>query len=131
MGVPAEHMPPVLEGLEDLVRLAEQGWRFWIATDGEAIVGTVRGREVEAVVEIGRLGIASGYQRRGIATALMAALEAGFPEARAFELFTGHNAYPPLALYDKLGYRHTRDELLPSGYRLVWLEKATRTEESG
>jgi ribosomal protein S18 acetylase RimI-like enzyme len=123
VGFPAEELPPVQETIEDLRRLAEQGWRFWKATDGDAIVGTVRGIEQNGVVEIGRLAVASAYVRRGVATALMRSLEQGFPDASAFTLFTGHNAEAPLALYDRLGYGHVGDEVLPNGYRLVWLEK--------
>jgi ribosomal protein S18 acetylase RimI-like enzyme len=123
VGFPADEMPPVQETLDDLRHLADQGWRFWKATDGEAIVGTVRAVEHSGAVEIGRLAVASAYVRRGVATALMISLEQGFPDAVAFTLFTGHNAEAPLALYDRLGYAHVRDEVLPNGYTLVWLEK--------
>ncbi len=123
VGFPADEMPPVQETLDDLRRLAEQGWLFWKATDGDAIVGTVRGVEQNGVVEIGRLAVASAYVRGGVATALMRDLEQAFPDAVAFTLFTGHNAEAPLALYDRLGYGYVGDQVLPNGYRLVWLEK--------
>ncbi len=107
------------------------GWRFWIAVETQhaadkTIVGTVRGLERDGVVEIGRLAVATSHMRRGVGLALMHELEAGYPDAHAFTLFTGHNARAPLALYERLGYLHVRDELMPNGYRLVWLEKGSQ-----
>ena len=73
-------------------------------------------------VEIGRLVVDDGWLRQGIGSALMELLEASYPEAERFELFTGAEADIPLALYGKRGYREYRREQTP-GVLLVWLEK--------
>jgi hypothetical protein len=52
----------------------------------------------------------------------MGALEAAYPEARRFELYTGSEATDALALYAKLGYRvFRRDEF--DDWTRVWLGK--------
>jgi GNAT superfamily N-acetyltransferase len=127
VGFPATDMPPVRETLDDLHTLRADGWRYWKALDehGE-IVGTVRGIEREGRVEVGRLAVTGHCVRQGVATALMNALETAYPDANVFELFTGYNAWAPLALYARLGYVESRRQTLPSGYELVWLEKRQR-----
>lgn len=124
-GIRPEDLPPIRETLADLEALAADGERFFVAvtTDG-TVVGSVRGRiDDEGVVEIGRLVVDDGWQRKGVATTVMDALEAAFPEATRFKLFTGAEAAAPLALYAKRGYRESGRQDL--GYVvLVWLEKA-------
>jgi len=117
------HMPPITEGPEDLERLFDCGMRFFVAVaHGNTVIGSVRGANVDDVVEVGRLVVDDGWTRQGVATALMNALEAAFPQARAYSLFTADEAREPLALYAKLGYVPVRYE--DQGlFTLVWLEK--------
>lgn len=116
-------LPPLRETLEDLKALHESGTRFFVAEEhGGGIVGSVRASEVDGCVEVGRLVVDDGWQRRGVGSALMDALECSYPDTRCFRLFTGSEAAAPLALYKELGYRETSREDL--GYVvLVWLEK--------
>ena len=74
----------------------------------------------DGVVEIGRLAVADSHLRRGIALALMLALEESYPETRRFELFTGVGATEPLALYRKLRYEVFR-ETMQGHVGIVWL----------
>ena len=124
VGIPSTDMPPIRETLVDLREYAAEGWLFWKAVDAQGrTVGTVRGVERDGSVEVGRLAVAGDSLRQGVATALMVALEDAYPGAERFELFTGHNAWAPLALYARLGYSESRRQALPNGYELVWLEK--------
>ena len=63
------------------------------------------------------------YYRRGIGSRLMAALEAAVPEARRFELFTGHRSEGNLRLYARLGYREFRRQSVNERLTLVYMEK--------
>lgn len=125
-GIPPESMPPVTETTEDLARLRSEGVRTHVAFDSDRVVGTVRARvRGDGVVEIGRLAVDDGYERRGIAMALLLALESDHPGATRFELFTGGEATGPLALYDRLGYRvFSREQY--EHYSMVWLAKDRR-----
>jgi ribosomal protein S18 acetylase RimI-like enzyme len=124
LGLARDDLPPLLETLADLAPLRDEGWRFFVASCGNDVVATVRARVREdGVVEIGRLGVLTGHERRGIARALMLLLEAEYPAPRVFELFTGRDAAAPIALYTGLGYRFVeRPEGEPY---LVWLVKRT------
>jgi len=122
-GIDPEVLPPLRECVEDLYLLLSTGMRFFVASapDGR-VVGGVRGEETDGTVEIGRLVVDDGFERRGIATALMDALECSFPQADRFSLFTGAEAVEPLSLYRSRGYAHTRTEAV-GPVELVWLEK--------
>lgn len=89
-----------------------------------AVVGTVRGIPgANETVEVGRLAVEDGWERRGMGRALMEALEASFPAAGRFELFTGRDAVGPLALYRGLGYTDMGEAEWAEATHLVWLEK--------
>lgn len=122
LGIDPSGLPPLLESLQDLRQLLDTGMRFFVAEDSGRVIGSVRGRQSDATVDIGRLVVDGAYLRRGVATRLMDALEAGFPSATTFLLFTGADAVEPLALYVGRGYRVVRIDA--SGpVELVWLEK--------
>jgi GNAT superfamily N-acetyltransferase len=124
LGIDPSRLPPLLETEADLRHHFDGGMRFFVATsasDGH-VVGSVRGDERDHAVEIGRLVVDDDWTRQGVATALMDLLEASFPDARRFELFTGAQALEPLELYAKRGYREYRREHHPA-VELVWLEK--------
>jgi hypothetical protein len=53
----------------------------------------------------------------------MREIEARFPGARRFELFTGHLSKRNLYLYRKLGYRPVRREPVSEKLTMVFLEK--------
>jgi ribosomal protein S18 acetylase RimI-like enzyme len=127
LGIDPLDLPPVRETLDEVRRLHEEGMRVFIAVvpsdGGERVVGTVRGLlRDDATVEIGRLAVDDEFLRRGIARALMLGLEAAFPNACRFELYTGSEATGPLALYAQLGYRiYAREHF--EEWTLVRLEK--------
>lgn len=123
LDIPADRLPPLRETLADLERLHDTGFRFLVARNDDRLLGTVRAEQrPDGVVEVGRLAVDDGQQRRGIGSALMHSLEDSYPQARRFELFTDAEASEPLALYVKLGYALFREEVLHD-VRLVWLAK--------
>ncbi len=115
-------LPPLLETLDDLCALREEGTAFFVAVSGDELIGSVRARQRAGVVEFGRLVVTARFLRRGVATELMRFAEDAFSDAARFELFTGADARGALALYAGLGYTWWRDEC-ERGVRLVWLEK--------
>lgn len=120
---PPSALPPLREQLADLESLLASGVTIFVArTSSEQVVGGVRGTPCEGRVEIGRLVVADSWVRRGVATALMDALEAYHATASRYTLFTGLDAHAPLALYRSRGYTEfDRDGSGP--VVLVWLEK--------
>jgi len=53
----------------------------------------------------------------------MQAIEARFPSARRYELFTGEKSTGNIRLYERLGYRIFRRERLSERVTLVFMEK--------
>lgn len=117
-------LEPVRESLEVLTRLRERGALFLVAVTAEGIIGGVRATSLaEGSVEVSRLAVEEGYERQGVATALMRAAEASFPAPRRFELHTGEEMADARALYEGLGYSVFKSETVPPGVGLVWYEK--------
>jgi len=89
----------------------------------DQIVGAVIGVLDGDVCRVGRLVVEPGFQRRGIGRALATRIERHFPDASAFELFTGDRSAETLALYESLDYREVRREQVHDRLSLVYLEK--------
>jgi aminoglycoside 3-N-acetyltransferase I len=97
--------------------LADDGVFALVATEGDAVIGglvayTLRKFEQQrSEVYIYDLAVSIGHRRRGIATALIRALQRLAAERGAWVLFVqaDHGDDPAIALYTKLG---TREEVL-------------------
>lgn len=118
-------MPPLTETLES--HRARYATNVVLkATDPSGrIVGSVQGEPREdGTCYVARLAVDPSAQRRGIGRALALALEAEFPDAARFELFTGHLSAETIRLYHSLGYLETHRDVVSERLTLVWMEKA-------
>jgi ribosomal protein S18 acetylase RimI-like enzyme len=116
-------IPPLMQTLDELREEFETRTFFKAVTEGR-IVGSGRGHQDEhGTLHIGRLAVHPDLQGRGIGTSLLRRIEAAFPAARRFELFTGHRSERNLRLYQRLGYRVFKREPAADGVTLVFLEK--------
>ena len=93
------------------------------ALDGDRLVGSVRAREMDGACQVGRLIVSPQLQGRGIGTRLLRSVEAAFPSAERFELFTGSRSESNIRLYERLGYRRLREQVLSPAVTLVFMEK--------
>jgi ribosomal protein S18 acetylase RimI-like enzyme len=119
---PHDTLPPMVEALEELTAFAAQGTLLKAESGGE-IVGSVRGVMHEGDCEIGRLIVPPARQRQGIGSALLRAIEAHFPTAARYVLFTGHLSAGNIRLYERVGYRIYARERVSGTLELVWMEK--------
>jgi len=117
-------IPPAHESAADVLATFDAGDVTLVAEAlGGALVGTVRSEAMDdGSIMVRRLGVLPAWRGRGVARALMLALESEYPGTSRFELFTGAMAVGPLALYESLGYRfmEPRDT---GGFPIVYLEK--------
>jgi ribosomal protein S18 acetylase RimI-like enzyme len=90
--------------------------------DGK-IVGSVRGYLKEETVHIGRLAVESDFQNQGMGTLLIRSIEAYFPNAKRYELFTGNKSINNLRLYNNLGYSEFKREPGGDQVMMIYLEK--------
>ena len=72
---------------------------------------------------IGRLIVDPVFQNLGVGARLMQAIEQHFDNAERYELFTGDKSERNLYLYQKLGYRVIRTEVMSAKVTQVFLEK--------
>jgi ribosomal protein S18 acetylase RimI-like enzyme len=119
------NIPPLTESLEEL-RAAFDRQVFLKALDAEQgrIVGSVRATLQDDICSIGRLIVHPQFQGKGIGSALMGRIELHFPQARHFELFTGHRSTRNILLYRRLGYVPFREQTLSAQLTLVFMRKS-------
>jgi predicted N-acetyltransferase YhbS len=118
------NIPPLLESLAGL--RAEFGrQRILKAIGGQPtqLVGSVRVQVGHGACLLGRLIVHPDFQGCGIGGQLVREAERQFPEARRFELFTGHRSARNLAIYQHLGYAPCREERLSDQVTLIFLQK--------
>ena len=116
------NIPPLTQSLAEIER-EFLSHTFLVARQGGEIIGSVRAMCRDKRCHIGKLIVHPDHQRQGLGSQLMAAIEAIFPEAPYFELFTGHRSERNLRLYNRLGYREFKREPAAPGLHVVYLEK--------
>jgi len=83
----------------------------------------VRATIENGVVQVGRLIVEPSAQRRGIGSTLLQAVEAAFPTAEKYELFTGSRSEGNIRLYERHGYSATTYREISPQVTLVFMSK--------
>ena len=115
-------IPPMVETLDSVRDHIARHVVLKAVVDGR-LAGSVRGVVTDGVCEVCRLSVDPALQRRGVGSALLAAIEARFLDIEAFALFTGDRSSENLRLYDRHGYVETRRRPVSPAVSLVYLEK--------
>jgi GNAT superfamily N-acetyltransferase len=120
-------LPPLTQSVDSL-RAEFETSRVLKALDGvdaggRGLVGSVRARESDGTCHVGRLIVSPELQGRGLGTRLLRAIEAEFPAAARFELFSGSRSEANIRLYERLGYQRSREQVLSAAVTLVFMEK--------
>lgn len=115
-------VPALMETLEEY----EDAFKHWITLklitgDGE-IVGAIRYREADGVVDVGRLMVHPGYRRQGLARQLLAEVDRRYPDTRK-ELYTCTKSWINIKLYESMGYQPYREHRENSGLSFVYMYK--------
>lgn len=116
-------LPPLTQSLESLQEEIGTLAVLKAVIDGQ-VVGSVRAKLQAGICEIGRLIVHPSFQRQGIGSALLRAVEASFPKTTAFEVFTGSKSSANIRLYHRHGYRLTCTKALSPTISLIFLQKA-------
>jgi len=117
-------IPPLHETAADIEATFDAGDVTLAAEVDGRLAGTVRGETMPGgEVVVRRLAVLPWARRRGMARALLVALEDAYPHAAHMELFTGSLNGAALGLYESLGYVRTGSREVMPGVELVTLEK--------
>ena len=94
------------------------GW--W---DEDQLVGVASFTATEEEIDIGRMVVHPAHFRRGIASALLRAVEERAAPGQRITVSTAEKNEPAVRLYQRHGFEITRRTVLPDGLALVRLAK--------
>jgi len=117
-------IPPMVQTLAELE--AEAARCVILKGVEGSIVGSVRASMEAGTCRIGRLVVLPERRGAGRGSALLRAIEAEYPEAERYELFTGSESRDNIRLYERAGYRQFSAVPASERYCLVYLEKPGR-----
>lgn len=114
-------IPPLKQTLEEVKAEFREG-TIIIVKDGSKIIGSVRMKEKDNTVYIGKLMVHPDYRRKGTGSSLLAEVEKIYPHRR-YELFTSTRSVDNIRLYKSLGYKIFDEKDITEDITFVYLEK--------
>ena len=115
-------LPPLIQTIESLNDELVQSVCLTVWSN-EVLIGSIRARQMDGIAQIGRLIVHPDYQKRGIGTQLLHAIEQHFYNANTYELFTGSLSQSNIRLYQGNGYTYTHKQQLSDDLVLIYLSK--------
>ena len=114
-------IPPLKQTLDEVIAEYNNGIVLKM-TDDDVIVGSIRAKERNGTVYIGKLMVHPDYRRNGYGTKLLTEIEKYFPNKR-YELFTSTRSTGNIRLYQNLGYKMFDCKAITDELQFVYMEK--------
>lgn len=99
-------IPPLAESVDSIVGHIQDQMAL-VATDGDRIVGAVRGVVTARICVVRALVVDVAYQGRGVGSSLLKALESRLEDVDRIDLTTNTLMENNVAFYERHGYRVT------------------------
>lgn len=115
-------IPPLRQTFDEITDEYNQGVILKMIDDDNKIIGSVRAKEAEGTVYIGKLMIHPDHRQNGDGTKLMKEIEAYFPNKR-YELFTSTRSKENIRFYQSLGYKIFDNKTIDDELQFVYFEK--------
>ncbi len=96
------NIEPLTETIDELISEFNNGLVLKLTIDNK-IIGSIRAKEKNNTVYIGKLMVHPDYRRNGFGSLLLTELEKMYPNKR-YELFTSVRSLENIRLYERLGY---------------------------
>lgn len=117
-----KEIPPLKQTLDEVVEEFNSGIILKMIDENNRIICSVRAKELDGTVYIGKLMVHPDYRRRGFASRLMTEIENHFPNKR-YELFTSTRSIDNISLYTRLGYKIFDSKVIDDELEFVFMEK--------
>jgi len=117
-----QDIQPLTETLDELAEEYKAGTVLKMTDENGKIIGSVRGKEADGTLYIGKLMVHPDHQRKGYGRRLVIAIEECCP-GRRYELFTSTRSVNNIRLYESLGYKKFDEKDADGEIRFVYLEK--------
>lgn len=117
-----QDIQPLTETLDELAEEYKAGTVLKMTDENGKIIGSVRGKEADGTLYIGKLMVHPDHQRKGYGRRLLTAIEKCCP-GRRYELFTSTRSVNNIRLYESLGYKKFDERDADGEIRFVYLEK--------
>lgn len=118
-------IPPLKQTIEEVYAEFQKGTILKAVDEAGDIIGSVRAYEEDGTVYIGKLMVHPKMQKKGLGTKLLLAIENEYPNQR-YELFTSTKSISNIRLYEKLGYKISKEEAVSEELQFVYLQKGKR-----
>ncbi len=115
-------IPPLKQTLDEIILEFQKGIILKATDENVKIIGSVRAYSENGTAYIGRLMVHPDFQKRGIGSLLLSEIEKRYPDFR-YELFTSTRSISNIRLYQKLGYKPFREEIVTEELQFVYMEK--------
>ena len=115
-------IPPLKQTLDEVIKEFNSGIILKMIDDKNNIIGSVRDKEIDGTVYIGKLMVHPDHQHKGYGTLLLSEIEKCFPDKR-YELFTSTRSIDNIRLYQKLGYKIFARKAVNDELEFMYLEK--------
>ena len=117
-----DDIPPLKQTIDEVIAEYEKGIILKLVTDDNVIIGSVRAREENKTVYIGKLMVHPEHSHKGYGTRLLTEIEKCFTCER-YELFTSTRSVDNIRLYEKNGYKEYKREELNNELIFVYMQK--------
>ncbi|MBQ6018265.1 MAG: GNAT family N-acetyltransferase [Clostridiales bacterium] len=115
-------IPPLTQTLDEVIEEYNEGLVLKMTDGSGVIIGSVRAKEKDGTVYIGKLMVRPDHQKKGFGKRLLLEVEKYYPGKR-YELFTSTRSKDNIRLYESAGYREFDRKAVDDELIFVYMEK--------
>lgn len=115
-------IPPLKQTLDEVIEEFNSGVILKMVDENGVIIGSVRAKEIDGTVYIGKFMVHPDHRHKGYGSRLLSEIEKCFPDKR-YELFTSTRSLDNIRLYQKLGYTIFARKAVNDELEFVYMEK--------